>query len=64
MPKTPPEQNKTIALDAFDALFNKRSYEAAERYWSDHYIQHSAHIAPGRAISWLRLPSPMPFELW
>jgi predicted SnoaL-like aldol condensation-catalyzing enzyme len=48
MPKTTPEQNKTIVLDAFDALFNKRSYEAAARYWSDRYVQHSAHIASGR----------------
>jgi predicted SnoaL-like aldol condensation-catalyzing enzyme len=49
MPKTTPEQNnKAIVLDAFDILFNKRTYEAAERYWSDRYIQHSAHIASGR----------------
>ena len=37
-----------IVLDAFDTLFNKRDYAAAERFWSDRYIQHSAHIAPGR----------------
>ena len=43
------EQNKAIVLRAFDALFNKRDYAAAERYWSPDYIQHSAHIAPGRA---------------
>ena len=48
MPKTTPEQNKTIVLEAFDTLFNKRDYEAAERYWSPNYIQHSAHIEPGR----------------
>jgi len=35
-------------LDAFDTLFNKRDYAAAEKFWSPHYIQHSAHIAPGR----------------
>jgi predicted SnoaL-like aldol condensation-catalyzing enzyme len=35
-------------LEAFDILFNKRDYAAAERFWSDRYIQHSAHIAPGR----------------
>jgi predicted SnoaL-like aldol condensation-catalyzing enzyme len=23
-------------------------YEAAERFWSPNYIQHSAHIEPGR----------------
>ena len=48
MIKTTPEQNKTLVLQAFDTLFNKRDYKAAERYWSSNYIQHSAHIAPGR----------------
>jgi predicted SnoaL-like aldol condensation-catalyzing enzyme len=43
------EKNKALVLEAFDTLFNKRDYEGAERYWSDDYIQHSAHIAPGRA---------------
>jgi predicted SnoaL-like aldol condensation-catalyzing enzyme len=46
--KTTPEQNKAIVLAAFDTLFNKRDYAAAETFWSDRYIQHSAHIAPGR----------------
>jgi predicted SnoaL-like aldol condensation-catalyzing enzyme len=48
MSKTTLERNKTLVLEAFDTLFNKRDYAAAERYWSDRYIQHSAHIAPGR----------------
>jgi predicted SnoaL-like aldol condensation-catalyzing enzyme len=48
MTKTTPQQNKTLVLEAFDALFNKRNYSAAERFWSERYIQHSAHIAPGR----------------
>ncbi|MFZ0729910.1 MAG: nuclear transport factor 2 family protein, partial [Methylovirgula sp.] len=48
MGKTTPEQNKTLVLDAFDTLFNKRDYDAAARFWSDRYIQHSAHIEPGR----------------
>ena len=48
MPKTTPEQNKAIVLKAFDTLFNERDYAAAERFWSPKYIQHSAHIAPGR----------------
>ena len=42
------EHNKAIVLQAFDTLFNKRDYAAAKRFWSDRYIQHSAHIAPGR----------------
>jgi predicted SnoaL-like aldol condensation-catalyzing enzyme len=46
--KTTPEQNKALVLEAFDTLFNKRDYVAAERYWSPNYIQHSAHIEPGR----------------
>ena len=37
-----------IVLDAFDTLFNKRDYASAEHFWSPRYIQHSAHIAPGR----------------
>src|ERR1700685_201165 len=48
MTKTTPEQNKAIVLEAFETLFNKRDYVAAERFWSPKYIQHSAHIAPGR----------------
>jgi predicted SnoaL-like aldol condensation-catalyzing enzyme len=42
------EQLRTLVLDAFDTLFNKRDYAAAERFWSPKYIQHSAHIEPGR----------------
>ncbi len=42
------EKNKALVLEAFDTLFNKRDYAAAEKYWSPNYIQHSAHIAPGR----------------
>jgi predicted SnoaL-like aldol condensation-catalyzing enzyme len=41
-------KNKALVLQAFDTLFNKRDYVAAERFWSLDYIQHSAHIAPGR----------------
>jgi predicted SnoaL-like aldol condensation-catalyzing enzyme len=41
-------KNKALVLEAFDTLFNKRDFAAAERYWSPAYIQHSAHIAPGR----------------
>ena len=39
--KTTEESNKALILEAFDPLFNKRD-------WSSNYIQHSAHIAPGR----------------
>ncbi|MGA8510673.1 MAG: nuclear transport factor 2 family protein [Candidatus Sulfotelmatobacter sp.] len=48
MSNSSPERNKAIVLEAFETLFNKRDYVAAERFWSPNYIQHSAHIAPGR----------------
>ena len=48
MSQTKEEKNKALVLDAFDTLFNKRDYAAAEKYWSPNYIQHSAHIEPGR----------------
>src|SRR5439155_16675053 len=40
--------NKTLVLKAFDTLFNKRDYDAAAKFWSPDYVQHSAHIPPGR----------------
>ena len=48
MNPTKQEKNKALVLEAFDTLFNKRDYAAAEKFWSPNYIQHSAHIAPGR----------------
>ena len=48
MSQTKQEVNKAFVLGAFDTLFNKRDYSGAERFWSDRYIQHSAHIPPGR----------------
>ena len=45
---TTTEENKRLVLEAFDTLFNRRDYEGAKRYWSPDYIQHSAHIEPGR----------------
>ena len=47
MSQTTPEKNKALVLNAFDTLFNRRDYQAAERFWSPGYIQHSAHIEPG-----------------
>src|SRR6185312_12466737 len=41
-------KNKALVLKTFDTLFNQRDYVAAERFWSSNYIQHSAHIEPGR----------------
>jgi predicted SnoaL-like aldol condensation-catalyzing enzyme len=48
MSETIQEKNKTLVLDAFDTLFNKRDYAAAEKFWSPNYIQHSAHLPQGR----------------
>jgi predicted SnoaL-like aldol condensation-catalyzing enzyme len=48
MSQTKEARNKALTLEAFDTLFNKRDYAAAERFWSPRYVQHSAHIAPGR----------------
>jgi predicted SnoaL-like aldol condensation-catalyzing enzyme len=48
MEKTKQQRNKDIVLEAFDTLFNKRDYAKAETFWSPKYIQHSAHIEPGR----------------
>ena len=46
--KTTAEENKRLVLETFDALFNRRDYAAATKFWSPDYIQHSAHIEPGR----------------
>src|SRR5246500_3144195 len=48
MSQTIQERNKALVLEAFDTLFNKRDYVAAEKFWSPNYVQHSAHIEPGR----------------
>jgi len=48
MGKTVLQRNKELVLEAFDTLFNKRDYARAETFWSSKYIQHSAHIEPGR----------------
>jgi predicted SnoaL-like aldol condensation-catalyzing enzyme len=48
MSQSTESRNKALVLEAFDTLFNKRDYAAAERFWSSNYIQHSAHIEPGR----------------
>src|SRR4030088_2901507 len=48
MSQTTESKNKAVVLEAFDTLFDKRNFSGAERYWSPDYIQHSAHIEPGR----------------
>ena len=48
MSETKQKKNNALVLDAFDALINRRDYATAEKFWSPDYIQHSAHIPPGR----------------
>ena len=54
--------NKALVLKAFDTLFNKRDYVAAQEFWSPTYIQHSAHIPPGR-VGLFSLVKALPGEL-
>ena len=42
MNQTIETKNKALVLEAFDTLFNKRDYVAAERFLSPNYIQLSA----------------------
>jgi predicted SnoaL-like aldol condensation-catalyzing enzyme len=42
------ERNKTTVRNAFEALFNRRDFAVAEAFFAPNYIQHSAHIPPGR----------------
>jgi predicted SnoaL-like aldol condensation-catalyzing enzyme len=65
MDHTAESTNKALVLEAFDTLFNKRDYALAERYWSPDYVQHSAHIPPGREglFNLIRAaPSTMKYE--
>jgi predicted SnoaL-like aldol condensation-catalyzing enzyme len=39
-------KNRALVLEAFDTLFNKRDYAAAERFWSPDYIQHVSGTYP------------------
>ena len=48
MSTTAEERNMAFALEAFNTLANHRDLVAAERFWSADYVQHSAHIPPGR----------------
>lgn len=65
MSETIQEKNKALVLDAFDTLFNQKDYATAERFWSPNYIQHSAHIEPGREGLFnlvKRLPATLKYE--
>ena len=60
MRETIASNNTALVLAAFDTLFNKRDYAAAERFWSPNYVQHSAHIEPGRDGLFNRIKSLPP----
>jgi predicted SnoaL-like aldol condensation-catalyzing enzyme len=63
-PSKPGSEDSRVqaVLTAFDTLFNKRDYASAERFWSPRYIQHSAHIPPGRE-GLFDLVKPLPATL-
>ncbi len=48
MDRSKDRSNKDLVLKAFGTLFNHRDHSSAETFWSPRYIQHSAHIEPGR----------------
>jgi hypothetical protein len=50
MTSTSLDQNKTLVLKAFDLLFNKHDYDAAERFRSKKPIQHSRAYFAGRHV--------------
>jgi epsilon-lactone hydrolase len=56
------DANKALVVEAFETLFNRRDYVGAEAFWSPDYIQHSAHIAPGRS-GLFDLVKTLPVEL-
>lgn len=56
------DANKALVIEAFDTLFNRRDYAAAEVFWSPDLIQHSAHIPAGRS-GLFDLIKSMPTEL-
>jgi predicted SnoaL-like aldol condensation-catalyzing enzyme len=48
MSATAEERNRTFVIGAFDTLANRRDFVAEQRFWSSDFIQHIAHIPPGR----------------
>ena len=49
MNQTIQQRNKALVIEAFDTLFNKRDYEAAERYWSPNSYER-CQVSFGRFI--------------
>ena len=53
MSQTTQEGNKALVLEAFDALFNRRDYAAAERGFKTFLAAHPRHALAGNAQYWL-----------
>src|SRR2546427_188208 len=60
MNQTVESKDKALDVDAFDTLFNKRDYAAAQRYWWPEDIQHSAHSGADREGLFDRIKSLPP----
>jgi hypothetical protein len=59
MTKTIDEANKALVLEAFDTLFNKRDYKAAERFWSRRRAPwYSTSVASSRSLKPKAGPAP------
>jgi epsilon-lactone hydrolase len=56
------DANRSLVIEAFETLFNERDYPRAQEFWSPDYIQHSAHIPPGRT-GLFELVKSLPAEL-
>ena len=50
MEQTIEQKNKAIVLEAFDTLFNRKHFAAAEKFWSPNYIQHSYSTGTQRPL--------------
>jgi len=65
MLRPPPSRTRRSSWRRSIRSSTQRDYEAAKRFWSDSYIQHSAHIAPGHdgLFNLIRsLPSTLRYE--
>ena len=41
------EDNRKMVLDFYDAMINRKDFDAASAYLADNYIQHEAHAPDG-----------------
>jgi predicted SnoaL-like aldol condensation-catalyzing enzyme len=66
MSQSKEEKNKALVLEAFDTLFNKRDYAAAERYWWPNYGRFSGFGLPVNRIAAdiLRIENGILVEHW